>query len=89
MALSSSYPQLLCCLPKIDVSGLGYENVFRVLIVRFMDARDLDMRAVKRSCIQFVEPDGRLIPFDTYNVFYRGEERRKRLEEIRATLART
>jgi uncharacterized radical SAM superfamily Fe-S cluster-containing enzyme len=68
------------------VPGLGYENVFRVLIVRFMDARDLDVRAVKRSCIQFVQPDGRLIPFDTYNVLYRGEERRRRLAEIRAAV---
>lgn len=74
---------LLCCLPRVDVGGLGYENVFRVLVVRFMDARDLDVRSVKRSCIQFVQPDGRLVPFDTWNVLYRGRERQARLEEIR------
>jgi len=26
---------------------------------------------VKKTCIHIVHPDGRLIPFDTYNMFYR------------------
>ena len=26
---------------------------------------------VKRSCIHFVTPDGQIVPFDTYNIFYR------------------
>ena len=26
---------------------------------------------MKRSCVHFVQPDGRIIPFDTYNTFYR------------------
>ena len=31
-------------------------------------------RSVKKSCIHIAHPDGkRLIPFDTYNMFYRGE----------------
>jgi hypothetical protein len=31
---------------------------------------------VKRSCIHFVTPNGQIIPFDTYNLFYReGRER--------------
>ena len=75
---------LLCCLPRIEVPGLSYENVFRVLIVRFQDRRDLDVRSVKKSCIQFATPDGKLIPFDTYNLFYRSEAQRRRLDELRA-----
>lgn len=76
---------LLCCLPQVDVPGLGYENVFRVMVVRFMDARDFDVRSVKRSCLMFAQPDGRLIPFDTWNLLYRNPDR-SRLEAIRALL---
>ncbi|MEN3112217.1 radical SAM protein [Uliginosibacterium paludis] len=73
---------LLCCLPKIDAPALSYENVFRVLIVQFMDARNLDIRALKKSCIHMVQPDGRMIPFEAWNLFYR-DERSRLLESIR------
>lgn len=76
---------LLCCLPRVDVPGLGYENVFRVMVVRFMDARDFDVRSVKKSCLMFVQPDGRLIPFDTWNLLYRNPAA-SGLDAIRATL---
>jgi 7,8-dihydro-6-hydroxymethylpterin dimethyltransferase len=34
---------------------------------------------VKRSCIHFVTPERKIIPFDTYNLFYReGIDRRLR-----------
>jgi uncharacterized radical SAM superfamily Fe-S cluster-containing enzyme len=63
---------LLCCLPTISApTDLGYANLFRVLIVQFIDAHAFDVRSVKKSCIHIVHPDGRLIPFDTYNLFYR------------------
>jgi len=68
---------LLCCLPVISAPELAYENVFRVLIVQFMDAANLDLRALKKSCIHFAQPDGRLIPFEAYNLFYRGERAEK------------
>jgi uncharacterized radical SAM superfamily Fe-S cluster-containing enzyme len=77
--------QLLCCLPKVDLKGgLTYENVFRVLFLKFLDPHDFDVRSVKRSCIHIVHPDGRVIPFDTYNLFYR-DEREKRLVSLRTT----
>ena len=41
------------------------------MIIRFADARDFDLRSVKRCCVQFVTEDGKMIPFDTYNLFYR------------------
>ena len=67
-----SLKQLLCCLPMIPVPAeISYENVFRVMIVQFLDAYNFDVRSVKRSCIHIVHPDGRIIPFDTFNMFYR------------------
>jgi hypothetical protein len=51
--------------------GISYENVFRVMIVQFLDPYNFDVRSVKRSCIHIVHPDGRIIPFDTFNMFYR------------------
>ena len=64
--------ELLGCLPDPACLGpLTYENVFRVMIVQFLDAWSLDLRAVQRSCIHIVHPDGRLIPFDTYNILHR------------------
>ena len=64
---AESLKDLLCCLPRAAVPDLSYENVFRVLIVQFMDAHALDVRSAKKTCIHFVHPvDGRLIPFDTY-----------------------
>jgi hypothetical protein len=66
--------ELFCCLPRVVVpSSLSYKNVFRVLIVQFMDAQSLDIRSLKKSCIHFVLPDGRMIPFESYNLFYRDE----------------
>jgi len=75
--------QLLCCLPTVNVPpSLSYENVFRVMIVQFLDAHNFDVRAVKRSCIHILHPDGRVIPFDTYNLFYR-EGREAVLQRLR------
>lgn len=62
---------LLCCLPTIKADNLSYQNVFRLIIMKFMDRYDMDVRSVKKSCVHIVHPDGRVIPFDTYNLFYR------------------
>jgi uncharacterized radical SAM superfamily Fe-S cluster-containing enzyme len=78
---------LLCCLPRVSVpEGLSYRNVFRVLIVQFIDAHAFDVRSVKKTCIHIVQPDGRLIPFDTFNLFYRDDLERTRLGPLRAEL---
>lgn len=70
---ASCLSELLCCLPKVDAPSLKYDNVFRVLIVQFMDIHNLDIRSLKKSCIHFATPEGKLIPFEAYNLFYRGE----------------
>jgi uncharacterized radical SAM superfamily Fe-S cluster-containing enzyme len=81
---AGSLRELLCCLPKVLVpETLGYENVFRVIIMQFIDAHSFDVRSVKKTCVHIVHPDGRLIPFDTYNMFYRDELEKTRLEPLR------
>jgi 7,8-dihydro-6-hydroxymethylpterin dimethyltransferase len=74
---------LLCCLPSVPApQGLGYENIFRVAVVEFLDAHNFCLANVKRSCIHFVTPTGQIIPFDTYNLFYRDG----RIDSIRQRL---
>jgi len=69
---SDKLASLLCCLPQAAVpQDLAYEHTFRVVISQFLDRFNFDLGTVKRSCVHFVEPDGRIIPFDTYNTFYR------------------
>lgn len=64
--------ELFCCLPRIEAPDrMGYDRVFRIVIVQFLDRFNFCIGAVKRSCIHFVTPAGRIIPFDTYNLFYR------------------
>ena len=63
---------VLCCLPQALVpEDLGYANSFRVVILQFLDRYNFDLATVKRSCVHFVTPDRQIIPFDTYNTFYR------------------
>ena len=83
-AAADTLKDLLCCLPRVAIpSGLTYENLFRVLIVAFLDAHIFETRVAKRSCIHMVQPDGRIVPFDTYNLFYR-DGAAARLEALRA-----
>lgn len=83
---ASCLSDLLCCLPRVAAPELNYENVFRVLIVQFMDIHNLDLRALKKSCIHFAQPDGQMIPFESYNLFHRGE-RAQATVQIRAEIA--
>ena len=77
--------ELLCCLPSVLVpEQLGYENIFRVIIMQFIDHHAFDVRSVKKSCVHIVHPDGRIIPFDTYNLFYRDDLEARVLQPIRA-----
>jgi uncharacterized radical SAM superfamily Fe-S cluster-containing enzyme len=69
---ASCLSDLLCCLPQVTTpAGLDYKNVFRVIIMQFIDAQSFDVRSVKKTCVHIAHPDGRIIPFDTYNLFYR------------------
>ena len=64
---------------------LDYRNVFRLLVVEFIDAHNFDLRSVRKTCVHIVHPDGeRVIPFDTYNMFYRDDLEQTVLAPIRA-----
>src|SRR3954469_10615679 len=81
---ATSLKQLLCCLPLVSVpETITYDNIFRVIVMKFMDAYDMEMRSVKKTCVHIAHPDGRIIPFDTYNLFYRDGREREQLTELR------
>ncbi|WP_025697654.1 radical SAM protein, partial [Paenibacillus forsythiae] len=82
-----SLKSLLCCLPLAAVpEQISYDNVFRVIVMQFLDAHNFDVRSVKKSCVHIAHPDGRIIPFDTYNLFYR-DGKEQLLEKIRGEIA--
>lgn len=68
---SEAIQTLLCCLPDFKNFPLSYDNVFRLIILQFLDPWIFDVRSVKRSCVHIATKDGRMIPFDTMNIFYR------------------
>jgi uncharacterized radical SAM superfamily Fe-S cluster-containing enzyme len=76
---------ILCCLPNIDAPELGYDNLFRIIIMQFIDAYNFDVRAIKKSCVHIVNKDNKIIPFETMNLFYR-DDKVKRLEELRTNI---
>ena len=78
-----SLRDLLCCLPRVAApEAISYRDVFRVIIMQFLDAHSFDVRSVKKSCVHIVHPDGRLIPFDNYNLFYRDKLESERLAPL-------
>ncbi|MBA3665304.1 MAG: radical SAM protein [Bacteroidetes bacterium] len=80
-AITEDVNELLCCLPFVQAPNLSYENLFRIIIMNFIDAYNFDVRAIKKSCVHIVHND-KIIPFETMNLFYRnGKE--KNLEVLR------
>jgi 7,8-dihydro-6-hydroxymethylpterin dimethyltransferase len=73
---------IMCCLPDIDAPNLGYDNLFRIIIMQFVDAHNFDVRAIKKSCVHIVNKDMKIIPFETMNLFYR-DDKREYLEQLR------
>ena len=82
-SLGEDFNQLLCCLPQVKAPNLTYENLFRIVIMRFIDAYDFDVRAIKKSCVHIVHKNGKIIPFETMNLFYRDEMKMAYLEQLR------
>lgn len=83
---AASLKQLLCCLPSFDgATSIGYDQVFRVIVMQFLDRHTMDLRSVRKSCVHIAHPDGkRVIPFDTYNVLYRDDLEERVLAPLRA-----
>lgn len=82
---AAALQRLLCCLPGVACAPtIAYRDVFRLVIMKFLDRHDLDLRSVRKACVHIVHPDAqRVIPFDTYNVLYRGELEQRLLEPLR------
>jgi len=36
---------IMCCLPEIDAPDLGYDNLFRIIVLQFIDAYNFHVRA--------------------------------------------
>jgi 7,8-dihydro-6-hydroxymethylpterin dimethyltransferase len=81
-SLKEDFHHLLCCLTDIVAPGLSYNNLFRIIIMNFMDAYNFDVRSIKKSCVHIVNTAGKIIPFETMNLFYR-EEFKEKLEALR------
>jgi hypothetical protein len=78
---SENLHSILCCLPRIDAPNLSYDNLFRVIIMQFIDAYNFDVRAIKKSCVHIVNKDNKIIPFETMNLFYR-DDKKEYLEKL-------
>ena len=79
---SENLKSIMCCLPEIDAPELGYDNLFRIIIMQFIDAHNFDVRAIKKSCVHIVNKDYKIIPFETMNLFYR-DDKVKRLQQLK------
>ena len=78
---------------NIDVVASTTElaaRIFAISIKDFMDAYTFDVKKVMKCCVEVLTPDGRLIPFCSYNnVGYRESVREAtKLEAARQRLAR-
>jgi uncharacterized radical SAM superfamily Fe-S cluster-containing enzyme len=79
------FGSLMCCLPRVQSDNLHYDNLFRIIIMNFMDANDFDVRAVKKSCVHIVDKRYKIVPFETMNLFYRDgsiEAIREKMNEL-------
>jgi len=69
--------KLFCCWPSfLAPQDMGYEHVFRIVIMEFSDIYNFDAVNIKRECNFMIEPN-RAIPFSTYNmgiVFSQGQK---------------
>lgn len=80
---SSKLHSLLCCLPFVEAPNLGYDNLFRIIIMQLIDAHNFDVRAIKKSCVHIVNKDYKIIPFETMNLFYR-DGKKEDLERLQS-----
>ena len=60
--------KLFCCWPSfLSPADMGYENVYRIVIMEFSDIYNFDADNIKREC-NFMIEENRVIPFSTYNM---------------------
>ncbi len=60
--------KLFCCWPGfLTPKDMGYEHVYRIVIMEFSDIFNFDATNIKRECNFIITPD-RAIPFSTHNM---------------------
>lgn len=57
-------------------------NILFIGSMHFMDPYNFDIERLQRCCIHNVTPDGSVIPFCSYNIFYREKVERKFAKKI-------
>lgn len=84
LSTASALRDFSCCLPvapqalsQKEHGSLIYDNMFRIVIIAFMDAWNFDVRSAKKCCVHHVLPDGKIIPFCAYNTLHRPRYMRK------------
>jgi uncharacterized radical SAM superfamily Fe-S cluster-containing enzyme len=58
-------------LDKALTKKLQGSEVFRILLIAFLDVHNFDTRRVMKCCIGHVLPSGHIVPFCAYNTLYR------------------
>ena len=71
------------CVGALVYSGWLAYRARRARAAKAWDWTPAPFRSVKKTCIHIVHPDGRLIPFDTYNLFYRDDLEQRVLGPLR------
>ena len=69
--------QFSCITCNLDLGATNHDlakRIFAINIKDFMDPYTFDVKKLMKCCVEFITPDGRLIPFCSYNnVGYREE----------------
>jgi len=56
---------------KALAEKISGSDVFRIMLVAFLDAHNFDVRRVMKCCLAHVLPSGHVVPFCAYNTLYR------------------
>lgn len=79
--------QFTCATCNIDLAISTHDlakRVFAISVKDFMDAYTFDVKKVMKCCVEIITPDGRLVPFCSYNnVGYREQVRDAMAEKRR------
>lgn len=67
---SEELKNLMYYLPYLDTKEVTYKNLFRITVVSFLDKYNFTLEDVKKCCIDFVTPDGSIVPFDTHYEYH-------------------
>jgi 7,8-dihydro-6-hydroxymethylpterin dimethyltransferase len=66
-----AFPPAEDFLAKALTEKLHGADVFRIMLIAFLDVYNFDVRRVMKCCISHVLPSGHVVPFCAYNTLYR------------------